>query len=122
MTTIATRRSALSAAIVAAGIRCSDTGPKATAPPVVHIFGGGLDPAGVARGQVRYTFRLVLQPDGGTPAVQSTNLAVMVASVVGVLRSLAGFQVGEVTADVIRTLAGSDFLSADVTATTMIDL
>ncbi len=121
MTSIATRRGALVTALTGASIRCSDS-PGDTAAPVVHIFGNGSDMRGVGRGQVRYSFRLVLQPEGGTTAVASSNLGVMVAAVVAVLRTLTGFEVGEVTPDTLRTIAGSDFLSADVTALTMIDL
>lgn len=116
---LAVSRAALVAALVAASIRCSDS-PGDTAAPVVHIFGNGSDMHGIARGQVRFGFRLVLQPEGGTPALASANLGVMVEAVCAVLRALAGFEVGEVSPDVMRTLAGSEFLSADVTAFTMI--
>lgn len=77
---------------------------------------------GVGRGQVAYEFRLVLQPEGGTPAVASSNLGTMVEAVVAVVRALKDFQVGPVSQDVMRQLGGNDFLSADVTVRTMIDL
>jgi hypothetical protein len=115
---VAAARSTLVAALVAAGIRCSDS-PGDTAAPVVHIFGNGSDL--VFRGsQLRYGFRLVLQPEGGTPAIASANLGTMVEAVVAVLRALQGWQLGDVSQDIMRSLAGSDFLSADITASTLI--
>lgn len=72
--------------------------------------------------QVEYEFRLVLQPEGGTPAIASANLGTMVEAVIAVLYGLAGWKVGTVSPDVMRQLAGSDFLSADVTARVMIEL
>ena len=119
---ITAARSALSSALVAASIRCSDS-PGDTAAPVVHIFGNGTpDMRHVVRGQVEYEFQLVLQPEGGTPAIASVNLGLMAEAVIVVLRNLAGFKVGPISQDVMRTLAGSDFLSVDITTSTMIDL
>jgi len=118
---VSAARGVLSAALVAASLPCSDS-PGDTAAPVVHIFGNGSDMRGVGRGQVRYGFRLVLQPEGGNPAVESANLGAMVEAVCAVIRSLSGWEVGEVGPDTIRTLAGADFLSADVTALVQVEL
>lgn len=118
---VSAARATLAAALVAASIRCSDS-PGDTAAPVVHIFGNGSDLRGVGRGQVAYEFRLVLQPEAGTPAVASANLGTMVEAVCAVLRGLAGFQLIAVSQDVMRQLAGSDFLSADITTRVMVEI
>lgn len=120
-TTLATARSALSAAIVSAGGKVS-TNPGDTAPPCYYIFGGGAsDFRRVAAGKVPFTFRIVCHPPSQNEMVASEQLASMVLALISAIRSLAGWQLGEVSADVIRRVGGSDFLSADVTASTLID-
>lgn len=121
MTTIAGARTALSAAIVAAGGVVADN-PGGTAPPCYYIFGGGAsDFRRAAAGKAEFTFRVVCHPPSSNEMVASSELAGMIQTLITALKSLAGWQLGEVSADVIRRVGGSDFLSADVTASTLID-
>lgn len=122
MTTVADARATLRATLVAADIRVDDD-PGSVAPPCVYIYNGGVsDMRRIGMGKVPWSFRVVCRPSTNTEKVASAGVGALVIAVLTVLRALPGWEVGEVTPDIMRTTAGSDYLSADVTATTMIDL
>lgn len=121
MATIAARRAELVAALVAATVRASDD-PGAVEPPVTYIYGDGSDLVGVGRGQVRYGFRLVLVAGLREAPYASSTLGTLAELVITTLRALAGWQLGPLSADVVRTIAGGEYLTADLSVSTMVDL
>jgi len=121
MSTLATRRAELTAAMLTGGVAISDA-PGRIAPPVGYIYGDGIDPRGIGRGQVAASFRVTLVVGHPDAPAASAALGVLTLLALSVLQDLNGWQVGEVRPDAVRTIAGALFLSADVTASAMIDI
>jgi hypothetical protein len=103
------------------GVTISDA-PGRVAPPVGYVYGGGIDPRGIGRGQVAATFRVTLVVGRSDAPAASAALGDLTLLALSVLQDLNGWQIGEVGPDAIRTIAGAEYLSADVTASSMIDL
>ena len=121
MTTLAGARAELVAAIDAAGMKATDVaGAKPV--PYVLVAGAGIDPSRVMVGKVAATFRAICVAGAWDQAAAVGSLDELKLGVLSVLRGLAGWQLGEVGRDGIRSFSGSDLLTADVSATRLIDL
>lgn len=121
MATLASRRAELVAALVAAGVRSGDD-PGAIAAPCALVFGAGSDMTGIGRGQVAVEFRVTMLGGLSDAHAAGAELATLEGTVLTVARALAGWQVGPLSGDQIRTVAGGDYLSADLALTTTVDL
>jgi hypothetical protein len=103
------------------GVVISDA-PGRIAPPVGYIYGDGIDPRGIGRGQVAASFRVTLVVGRADAPAASAALGALTILALTALRNINGWQVGEVRPDAIRSIAGADYLTADVTASAMIDV
>ena len=121
MTTLVQARAELVAAIDAAGIKATDVaGGKAV--PYVLVAGAGIDLSRVISGRVEATFRAICVAGGWDEGTAIEALDAMKLGVLSVLAGLAGWRLGEVGRDGIRSFSGSDLLTADVSASRLIDL
>lgn len=111
MTSIVDGRADLVTALTGAGIRATeDLGGVAV--PCVIVSGSGVDVGHIGRGQVAAGYRLALLSGAWDAAGASRGLAALTDDVLAVLRALEGFAVGDVTADTIIRVAGSDLYGA----------
>ena len=121
MTTFAEARTEVTAAMAGIGNGATSR-PGGKGPPYVLFSGDGGDPGDVARGAFAYTWRIVLCA-GGWEADQTAGvLDSMKQAAVTALRGLAGWQVGELGRDGIRTFSGSELLTAELRGVRMIDI
>jgi hypothetical protein len=121
MTTIADRRTELAAALVAGGVSVTNA-PGRVSPPVAVLIAAGSDLEGVGRGQVAYGFRVVLVAGAADADASALRLDELVGDAIAVLRNLDGWRLTTVGATSTRDIAGALYLTADVTASAMIDL
>lgn len=121
MATLATRRAALAAALETGGISIADS-PGRQAAPFGLIYGAGIDPRGVGRGQVVASFRVTLCAARADERAASEELGAMQLVALGVIRELAEFALGATGPDVIRTVEGIQYLTSDVACSAMVDL
>lgn len=121
MTTLAGARAELIAALEAASLSATET-PGSKPPPYVAVLGGGVDFGHIVRGSVLSTWRLACVAGLADAKASVAQLDALKLSAIGMLLTLAGWQLGEVRPDGIRSYAGSDYLTADVTASRYIDL
>lgn len=112
MTTIAEARDALDTAVGA-----SD---EIVAGPACIVFSNGSDLAKLGGSNVEWGFNILCYVGLRDNRVTSTELATYVQSVMVILNALAGFRVVSVGRDTVRTLAGSDLLTADIAVTTTV--
>lgn len=96
--------------------------PGGTAPPCVMIWGGGSDLTMLQTGKVEWTFRVTLIAETWNASGASVALNALGATVLSKLRALAGFKVVSHGPDVVRSVGGGDYLTADIAVSTMIDL
>lgn len=120
MTTLAAARAELVAALSTAGLR--GTTAAGGDPPYVLVAGGGIEMTHVVRGQAPATFRARCVAGAWDDAAAAAILDEQKLSVLGVLLALTGWRMLPVGDDVIRDYAGSMYLTADVSASRMIDL
>jgi len=121
MTTIATRRAELTAALIAGGVSCTDT-PGDAQPPYAILVQAGSDLDGIGRGQVAFGWRVTLVAGDYLVATSATALDSLMSTSTTVLRLMDGWRLTSMSAASIRDLAGGLYLTADVTASAMIDL
>lgn len=121
MATQTSRRAELAAALAAASVTASDAAGRDT-PPYVLMYGGGIDPRDTMRGQMRASVRIVAIAAKADAGAASVQLAGLVESVLAVLRALAGWRIDGVSSDLRRIIAGAEYLSADISASCMIDV
>ncbi len=121
MSTIAQQRAVLAAALVAGGVPTTNA-PGRVSPPVAVLVAAGSDLEGIGRGQVAYGFRVVLVSGAADADASAGRLDELVTDTITVLRNLNGWRITTVGAASVRDVAGSLYLSADVTALAMIDL
>lgn len=120
MTTLAGARAELLAAYATASIRAGSASLGET--PYVLVAGGGIDAAHVMRGQALATFRSILVAGAWDDAASATTLDALKLATLDVLIGLAGWQVGSLGSDGLRSFAGGDYLSAEWSASRMIDI
>ena len=120
MTTLAQARAELIAAYTAASIRATST--PGGEPPYVLVAGGGIDAEHIIRGQTEATFRSVLVAGGFEDTKSAAELDALKLGALGVLRALAGWRLGTIGGDGIRSFSGGDYLSAEASASRMIDV
>ena len=121
MSTIATRRTELAAALVAGGVSTSNA-PGRVSPPVAVLVAAGSDLEGIGRGQVPFGYRIVLVAGAADADASALRLDELVTDTIAVLRSLDGWRIDNLGSASVRDVAGALYLSADVTAYAMIDL
>lgn len=118
MTTMAQARAELRAALVAAGVPVARSpGPKAAV-----IFGDGMDLEHIGRGQAEATFRVVLIAGKFDVAASTTELDAAKLRALTAVRGLDGWRLGEIRRDTVVTIAGGQYLAADVTASRFVDI
>lgn len=121
MTTLAGARAELIAALEADGIRATDT-PGGRDLPYVLVAGDGIELTHLVRGQGTATFRATCIAGAWDDSAAALALDELKLDVLGVLRALPGWRVNSVGRDGIRTYAGAELLTADCSASRMIDL
>lgn len=121
MTTLAGARAALIAAVDAVDLAATET-PGTRVPPYVAVLGDGLALDRIVTGRVVGRFRLALVAGAADQSGAAAELDSMKLTILVALRALAGWQLGEVRPDGIRTYGGAEYLTCDVTASTLIDL
>ncbi len=121
MTTIAARRSELTTALVAGGVTCTDA-PGDAQPPYAVLVQAGSDLEGIGRGQVAFDWRITLVAGDYLVASSALNLDALMATTTSILRLMDGWRITGLGAASIRDIAGALYLTADVTASAMIDL
>lgn len=123
--TIAEARAALIAALrddAPAAWPVTDT-PGTIAAPYLAVLGGGADLGGrIVTGRIAATFRVAMIAGAADQSAAVAELDAMKQAVMSALRALAGWQLGELRPDGIRTFAGADFLTADLEAVTLVTL
>ena len=118
MTSLADARGELVTALEADGVPVG-----AQALPTVRIFLGGATTDHLVRGQVPATFRLVIIGGSyGDGDGASIALATAAGTVLGTLRDLEGWTVGDLGPERVARHAGGDVLVAELSAVRMTDL
>lgn len=118
MTTLAGARGALRAAVEAADIIAAYA-PGGTDPPYVVIAGDGIDLSRRVRAEA--TFRLICIGGLADAEASALELDTLKLAIVGIIRGLNDWRMVDVSADRIRLFAGTDYLTADVRTSTLID-
>lgn len=121
MTSLQDARAELTTALVAAGVPVA-THPGAKAPPCALIYGDGMDLGHVTRGQVRARFRITLLAGAWAQDVATSLLDPMKLAALSAARGLAGWQLDESRRDAVASIAGGNYLAADVVASCMVDI
>jgi hypothetical protein len=121
MTSLGDARAELVTAVLAAGISATTVPGGVQSTPYVAVLGDGLDLAHVVRGQAFASFRLACIAGSASAEASVVELDALKLAVLDLVRGLAGWRMGEVRADGIRTYGGGEYLTADVTAGRMID-
>lgn len=114
MTTIAQAHAALSTAVGASG--------EIVAGPACIVFSNGSDLARLGGTGVEWGFNVLCYVGFRDNAVTSAELAGYVQAKMVILAALAGWRIVNVNADTVRTLAGSELLTAVIAVTTKVDL
>ena len=120
MTTLAGARAELVAAYVAASIRATST--PGGEPPYILVAGGGIDPQHIIRGQAEASFRSILVAGGFEDAKSANELDTLKLAALDVVRDLAGWRLDTIGGDGLRSFSGGDYLSAELSASRMIDI
>jgi hypothetical protein len=110
--TIAQARDALDTAVGA-----SD---EIVAGPACIVFSNGSDLSGLGGANVEWGFNVLCYVGLRDNRVTSTELAAYVQSIMVIIQALAGFRMVSVSRDTVRSLAGSDQLTADIAVTTTV--
>jgi hypothetical protein len=121
MTTLAEARDELIAALVAADVRATDN-PGGIDPPYVAVLGNGIDLGHIVRNEAEASFRSVCIAGAADNTGAVDQLDALKLATIAVLRSLAGWRLGEVRADGLRSYQGSEYLTADVTASRFVTI
>lgn len=122
MTTLAEARADLAGALVNGAVDVAPT-PGRVASPCVLVFGNGIaDLRGVGRGQLPAGFRLVLVAGRADQEATAAMLDALTLVVLGILRELEGWRLGEIRPDTIRTFGAGDYLTRDLTTAVMVDI
>jgi hypothetical protein len=119
MTTVVQARAALVAGL--SPVVVADD-PGGTAPPCVLLWSNGSDLTKLQTGKVEWIFRVTMVAESWNASGASIALNSLAATVLGKLRAMNGFKVQSHGADVVRTMGGNDYLTADVAVSTMVDL
>lgn len=121
MTSIADGRAELVAALAAGGVRVTeDLG--GIDPPGVIVSGAGVDVTGLSRGQVAAGHRLALLSGAWDSAAASRGLTELTDTVLGILRHLAGWAIGDPSGDGIIRAGGSDYYGLFITVRRLADI
>ncbi len=114
MSTIAQARDALDTAVGA-----SD---EIVAGPACIVFSNGSELQRLGGTNTEWGFNVLCYVGLRDNRVTSTELATYVQAQMVILTALAGFRIVSVGRDTVRTLAGSDLLTADIAVTTTVAL
>lgn len=122
MSSLVERRGELVEALVAGDVDVAPT-PGRAASPCVLVYGNGIDDLrGVGRGQLPAGFRLVLVAGRADQEASADLLDALTLVVLGILRELAGWRLGQIRPDTIRPIGAGDYLTRDVTCAVMVDI
>jgi hypothetical protein len=113
VTTLREGRTALAAALETAGVTVSPALGR-IAPPCAVIFGNGIDPTHLLRGQAEAGYRVMLEAGRADQEVSALELGDMVLAAIAAIRSLAGWRLGTIGVDTIRVIGAAEILTADV--------
>ena len=119
MTTLAQAQAELEAALAAV---TNVGGLDGVTPPGVIVYGDGVDPAHIVRGQMEAGFRLTFVGGAWDGAASSSALRGVIAAALPILAGLAGWRLGSVTPDSVVRIAGSTLLGADMPLSRMVDI
>ena len=117
MSSLAATRSALAAAIEAAGVRLDTPDP----PSARIVLRGVTVGAGAVRGQSPATFGIVCLGGAWDSTAAADSLAALVGDVLTAIRALPGVGLGDVSGERILRVDGSDYIAAEVAASAMFD-
>jgi len=91
-------------------------------PPYVAVIGDGIAFDQVVRGEVEASFRLAMIAGGWDEEAAVKQLDTMKHSVMTAVRALAGYTIGPLGRDGRRSIAGADYLAADLTVTATVTI
>ena len=120
--TFAGAREELATAFEAQGVNATYVVGGKPVPYVLIAQGGISDPSHVVRGELLADFRMIFLAGPPDSERAVTDLDDMKTQCISQLRLLEGWRLGSMGADGIRTYAGGQFLSADLTASRFIAL
>ena len=109
MATLAERRAELVAAVPS-----GTTVLGKRQPPYVAVIGEGVDSEHVIRGEVEASFRLAMIAGGWDEEAAVKQLDTMKHAVLTAVRGLTGYRIGALGRDGRRSIAGADYLAADL--------
>ena len=120
MTTRAQARAELMTALRTAGVRAVDS--PIGDPPYVLVGGGGIAMTHVTIAKAPATIRARCVAGAWEAAGVQAILDELIQDTLAVLRAMTGWQMLPVGQDEIRRFTGGDYLTADVSASRMIDI
>jgi hypothetical protein len=120
MTTLAQARAELITALTTASVRATST--PSNDPPYVLVQGNGVDMAHITRSEALADFRIMCIAGASDSSKSAESLDALKLVVIQTVRALAGWRLGNVGRDGIRTYGGGEYLTADCSASRMIDL
>jgi hypothetical protein len=120
MTTLAQARAEVITALTTAGVRATST--PGNDPPYVLVQGAGIDMGHITRSEALSDWRLMCVAGASDSTQSAASLDTLKLAVIQTLRALAGWRLGNVGRDGIRTYGGGEYLTAECSASRMIDL
>ena len=120
MTTLAQARAELITALTTASVRATST--PGNDPPYVLVQGAGIDMSHITRSEALADFRIMCVAGASDMAQSALTLDTLKLAVVQTLRALGSWRLGNVGRDGIRTYGGGEYLTAECSASRMIDL
>jgi hypothetical protein len=119
--TITEARAELSGALATAGVPMAGA-PGEKAAPYGVVYGDGIGAEHIVRGQALARFRVTLLAGRFDYAASQEALELLKLAAIQTVRGLAGWQFIEVRRDALASVAGGQFLAADVVAARMVEL
>jgi hypothetical protein len=119
---IVAARAELIGALIAAGVRATDT--PGGDPPYAYVTGDGTsDPSRVVTGQIEAAFRVVLVGGAWDEAAAARELDTLKDAFLSAVRDLDGWRFGApIGRDGTREWAGGLYMTADAFANTLVDI
>ena len=120
MTTLGSARAEVIAALQAADVRA--VAAPGGEVPYVYVAGDGGNVTRLLAGLVQTDWRLILVGGAWDEEAAATELDTLKQSVLETLRALDGWAVGELGRDGARDWAGGLYLTADISASRLVDV
>ena len=115
MTTVAQARAALVTAVSAVDAYRT--------PPQCYVYSNGTDMQGLGGSSVKWGFRVTCAVGWKSDdAKASSALGTLVLAKLAILQASPIYEIGGVSADVVRQIGGADHLTADIAVSTKVDI